>query len=134
MQAPVTYPNLEAFYAADWRRRTSGEADYGVWWLDKTTSPHWRVRYVHATGEVYAAQLGDHGAFGARVEGVEVLGVVPPYEEQVGPHHRPWQRYYRTLDKVLEGWADHCGQLGGLDWVRQRLAEYSKPVESPNAR
>ncbi|MDP2946149.1 MAG: hypothetical protein Q8N61_01690 [bacterium] len=110
-----TYANSEEFYHEDPRRRSSGEADYGVWWLaDERSRSHWRVSYVHATGEVYAVELGGAGP-------VEVLGIVPPDEEHVGPHHRPWERYYRTLDKILEGWAEHCGQPGGLKWVKERL-------------
>jgi hypothetical protein len=110
----TTYRSLEEFYGANASRRASGEADYGVWWHGDSPWPCWRVSYVHTTGEVYAAQLGGEGK-------VEILGVVPPDEEHIGPHHQPWERYYRTLDKILEGWAGHCGQPGGLAWVRERL-------------
>jgi len=109
----TTYRSLEEFYGANPARRASGEADYGVWWLGDSPRPHWRVSYVHATGEVYAAQLGGE---------VEVLGVVPPDEEHIGALDQPWEPYYRTLDKILDGWAEHCGQPGGLAWVRERLA------------
>jgi len=95
-----TFPNIETFYDEDPQRRRSGESDYGVWWTNGGRWPNWRVSYIQATGEVYAKS----------VEGpVEILGIVPP---DPGPH------YYRTLDKLLEGWSE-----AGLDlsWVRKRL-------------
>jgi hypothetical protein len=96
-----TFPNIEVFYDDDPRRRRSGESDYGVWWTDGARRwPNWRVSYIQATGEVYAKSVNGP---------VEILGVVPP---------DPGQHYYRTLDKLLEGWSE-----GGLDlsWVRERL-------------
>lgn len=117
----TTYSSVEAFYAADPRRLASGEADFGIWWLDETLWPYWRVSYVHATGEVYAAQ---HGGPGPGI--VEVLGVVPPDEEHIGPRYDQFKRYYRTLARILEGWADHLGQRGSLAWVRERLAPYRR--------
>lgn len=106
----ASYTNLEAFYAQNEARRRSGEADYGVWWMEpERPRMYWRVSYVAATGEVYALQFA--GAGGQ----VEVLGVFPPDE---GPN------YYKGLDALLEGWADRCGQPGSLAWVKEKLAPY----------
>ncbi len=99
------WDSLAAFYDADPRRRLSGKCDYGVWWQDDRPFPRFRVSYIKATGEVYAVELIGVGR-------VELLGQVQPDE---GDH------YYRTLDKILTGWADHCGEPGGLSWVRSRL-------------
>ncbi len=112
------YDSLEAFYAADERRRRSGEADYGVWWTDVWSLPCWRVSYIQATGEVYAVE-GSGGR-------VEVLGVVPPDPADDGAAYpygdkRVQQTYYRTLDRILAGWPEHCGEPGGLQWVRDAL-------------
>lgn len=98
------WDSIEAFYAADDRRRLSGEADYGVHWRQDPRQPWptWRVSYIRDTGEVYAAAPGGP---------VELLGTVPPDDQ---PH------YYATLDAILEGWPDAHRQ--GLDWVRGRLA------------
>ena len=102
------YPNIEAFYSENEARRRSGEADYGVWWHDGVGAEFWRVSYVQATGEVYAVHQ-QHGR-------VEVLGIVPPDPNNGG-------RYYRTLDRILEDWTEHCGRLKGLAWVREKLAQ-----------
>lgn len=105
----TTYLRLDDFYHDDPRRCSSPEADYGVWWTEAPTAwPRWRVSYVKQTGEVYAVQMEEGGR-------VEVLAVVPPDPDKI---------YYRTLDHILEGWAEHCGELGSLAWVRERLAPY----------
>ena len=103
-----SYPNIKAFYSENEARLRSGEADYGVWWHDGVGSEFWRVSYVQATGEVYAARHQDGP--------VEVLGIVPPDTDNGG-------RYYRTLDQLLEGWSQHCGKLNSLAWVREKLAQ-----------
>ena len=107
-----TYPNIEAFYNDDPRRRLSGESDYGVWWTNGPRWPTWRVSYIQATGEVYAVE----GIQGGRVE---VLGVVPPDEGRY---------YYHTLDKLLDGWAEEAGRP--LSWVRERLGQKAVSGES----
>ena len=101
-----TYVSIDDFYAKNEERRRSGEADYGVYWTEHHKWPYWRVSYIHNTGEVYAVQLATGGR-------VELLGVVPPDDDQV---------YYRTLDRILEGWADAIHEPGSLEWVRARLA------------
>ena len=110
------YPNIEAFYSENEARRRSPESDYGVWWRDADCREFWRVSYVQATGEVYALnQWTGH---------LQVLGVVPPDPDERRRDGLPLGKtYYRTLDRVLEGWTEHCGRPGGLAWVRERLAE-----------
>ena len=110
------YPSLEAFYSANDARRRSPEADYGVWWRDDRRGGYCGVFYVKATGEVCAVHIGGQ-------EQVEVLGVVSPDpDESVQPgYKRRRLPYYRTLDRILEGWIDHIHQPDGLVWVRERL-------------
>lgn len=101
-----TYPNIEAFYSENEQRRHSGEADYGAWWTAPGLSwPKWRVSYIQKTGEVYAVQLKDGGL-------VKVLGTVTPDDERI---------YYRTLDRILEGWAEAIHHPGSLVWVERKL-------------
>ena len=75
--------------------------------------PRWRVSYVQATGEVYALELGGRHR-------LEVLGVVAP--DPVEDPAEGNKRYYRTLDQLLEGWAD---EARGIAWVRERLVSYA---------
>lgn len=102
--------NLEQFYIENPARRSSAEADYGVWWKDGPSGPYHRVSYVRATGEVYAMNL--------LYREVEVLGVVPVAKEEA-EDGRPLRHWHRTLDSILEGWPDQMHE--GLQWVRERL-------------
>lgn len=112
-----TYPSIEAFYSENEARRRSPEADFGCWWRDPSSQGNWRVSYVQATGEVYAVKLRGGGE-------VRVLGIVPPDPDERRPNGLPYKgTYYRTLDRILEGWADHCGRRGSLEWVREKLAQ-----------
>lgn len=109
-----SYPNINAFYDDNPLRRRSGESDYGVWWRKWGDLGHWRVSYIRATGEVYAVE---------RPEGpVEILGTVPPDEEGL---------YYRTLNKVLDGWA--LSENWYLSWVRDRLSAAGYGRAGPEA-
>ena len=108
------FSSIEDFYSANEERRRSGEADYGVWWTEPGVVGYWRVSYVQATGEVYATLLRSRGQDGR----VEILGVVPPDQETGLARGK---RYYRTLDSILEGWAEHCMTTASLPWVRDKL-------------
>lgn len=111
------YPTIEAFYSENEARRRSPEADFGCWWLDDRQPGCCQISYVKATGEVYAVHIRGRAA-------VEVLGVVPPDPEEYTPGGNRISRltYYRTLDRILKGWSEHCGTRGGLVWVRAKLA------------
>lgn len=117
----MTYPTLAAFYGARPERRRSPEVDYGVHWRDgRQLWPEYRVSYVQATGEVYAVRQAGRGG-----NAVRVLGVVPP-DEDTRRETRPWDRaaaYYRTLEGILDGWADD--EVSGFDlaWVEARLTQ-----------
>lgn len=102
------FPNIEAFYLADERRRRSPEADFGVWWIqsEEKQFPHWRVSYVRDTGEVYALEMGDG-------EQVIVLGTFPVDDVDEG------EVYYRGLDGCLDGWSQLYPKP--LAWVVERL-------------
>ena len=105
----MSYQSLEAFYDANLARRQSGEADYGEQWTNGANWPHWRVSYIHGSGEVYAVELQGQGR-------VMVLGVVPPDQGE--------GLYYRTLDLILQGWANEGGRP--ISWVRERLEAYQE--------
>ena len=113
-----SFKTLEEFYQDDVRRRISPEADYGVHWRDGQWSNPWRVSYVQKTGEVYAINNGNHNPGPVRV-----LGTVPADPEPDIP--KSGTNYYRTLDRILDRYPDHCGPTGGLQWVEKRLREYN---------
>lgn len=105
----IVYPSEEAFFAADERRRKSGESDLGVWWkgddhVPGAYGPWWRVSIVRDTGEIYAMNqwTDEH----------RVLGKVP-----VGDTDRTWDD---PAHEILTGWAQACGNET-IDWVRRRV-------------
>ena len=104
--------NLDQFYIENPARKLSGEADYGVWWIDGPDFPRYRVSYIQATGEVYAL---NHST-----QEVEVLGIVEP--DEVIDEWRADKSYYRTLDGILSGWEVEQTTARQLSWVRERLA------------
>jgi hypothetical protein len=121
------FPTLEAFYADRPERRRSGEADFGVHWTERPARPFpvWRVSYIQATGEVYAVCLTGPGL-------VKVLGTVPP--DQDDRHvSGDWARggtYYRTLDRILHGWAELEPRNRRLSWVKARLNDKTRLEEA----
>ena len=107
------YSMLEAYYAADERRRRSEEADYGVYWRLHGWEYRWRVSYVRHTGEIYAVPEG------AMIGPVFMLSRVPSHP--VGGLGRD-SLFYRTLDDILSGWAEYCSRQDGLGWVGDGLS------------
>ena len=71
-----TFRDIESFYAADERRRYSGERDFGFHWRGEDPAERWHVGYVQDTGEVYARRMSSEaGAQGPSRGGlVRVLG------------------------------------------------------------
>jgi len=133
------YASVEAFYDADERRRRSPELDFGVWW--RAGGAMFRLTWVDETGELIAVQftparwvgLADElesvhvpriyaervelvaeqtglivgvALVGGTAESVTVLGVV---------------RSRDVVERLLEGWAEVCGEPGSLEWVVERV-------------
>ena len=96
------YPDLESFYRRDARRVASDEVAFGSLWRILDDDVAYQVKWVEATGEVYASPLDR--AFDPRVP---VLGVVESRAE---------------LERILAGWEHVCGEAGSLGWVALRLA------------
>jgi hypothetical protein len=110
------YATLTEFYIARPDCLRSPEADYGVHWREAGRRGHtWRVSYVQATGEIYAVQLGNGP--------VKILGVVEPDPDTRTPGFSGGLTYYRTLDRILDGWADPDVSGFDLAWITRRLQD-----------
>ncbi|MHB8532296.1 MAG: hypothetical protein ACYDC2_06220 [Solirubrobacteraceae bacterium] len=113
--APGSYPSVAAFYDADPVRSSSREQDVGLWWRQEPADPLHRAAWVCDTGELYLVRLGPPEEGGGRVE---VLTTVATPDQ---------------LEKLLEGWRDHCGEPRSLSWLRGRVRRWtasrrSRPV------
>ena len=125
----TTFESIERFYSDNPARRYSPEADYGVHWLLDDWPGTWRVSYVRDTGEVYAVfqgptragliPTGETAVISGTEEGLVLALGTFPVDENAGPH----DVYYRGLDQLLSGWADHCTEPNGLAWMIQRIDE-----------
>jgi hypothetical protein len=98
-----TWPDEQAFHAADRRRRVSAEVDLGATWRREGGSEAYRVAWIRDTGEVYACKAD---AYDGSCTDVEVLAVVPSED---------------LLDASLVGWRDARNAPDGLSWLRSRL-------------
>jgi hypothetical protein len=106
------YGSLASFYTADSRRIESREHDIGLWWREDADGPLHRAAWVSDTGELYLVRLGPAEQGGGTVE---VLATVAEQER---------------LERVLEGWREHCGEPRSLSWLRERTSRLGSRVRS----
>ena len=110
--------DIEEFYDADPRRRSSEEFEYGREWRD-AAGGRTEVSWVQDTGELYAMAeptapvymdpVGDtyEPELDTKTLVVEVLGVVSDRAE---------------VDRILEGWQAEMERPNSVQWIRDRLA------------
>lgn len=133
-----SYRNIEAFYTRFPAARRSPESDYGVWWKCPD-GKNWRVTYVHATGHVYAIQLGGTTSFfdsgldatvimagdkGPNEGPVVILGKIEPFPEEEEDRVRRSNRFRVApppIEGIIDGWAEKCGEQGSLEWIYDRI-------------
>jgi hypothetical protein len=96
-----SYPSLEAFYAADARRRHSRERDVGLLWRD-VAGGVFRAAWVQETDEVYLFAYGDPEDGG---------GTVDVLEHRFG---------LRELELAFAGFREVCGRPASLFWFLDR--------------
>ena len=95
------FASLEAFYAADKRRRYSRERDVGLMWRG-TRGATFRAAWVQETGEVYLVKHG-HPLDGG--------GTVDVFARRFG---------LGELHATLRGYAEVCGRPRSLAWFFER--------------
>ena len=125
----LVFHSIEDFYTDNPKRRHSGEADFGAHWRngrrpDSNFTPRYRISYVEETGELYAEEHRSGAVF--------LVGVVP--SEDI--NHTGEERYWEKLDReILKGWSMQCARNDyGIQWVKERLAEYTVGLEQKEAR
>jgi hypothetical protein len=96
-----SFPSLDAFYAADRRRRHSRERDAGLIWRGARGAT-FRAAWVQETGEVYLYRHG-HPMDGG--------GTVDVLARRFG---------LGELQAAINGYRHVCGRPGSLDWFLDR--------------
>jgi hypothetical protein len=116
--------DIEAFYAADERRRSSAEIELGQDWYD-AQGVRYELSWIEDTGELYvmaeAAPSGFVDPFGDQLDPfgrwlgasvptsslvVRILGRIPSRE---------------AVERSLEGWEQAMGQPESTNWIVERL-------------
>jgi hypothetical protein len=131
-------------YGVWWRDRRGGV--YRLTWV----GPQWR-QDAEKAGELYLVRLADplvgtvtlgqmreRGSMaasdfvdvlsaGAPTGPVELLCLIPPVPCDVCRRglsvHQHDPQPDATVEEILEGWADACGAVGSVGWVRDRVYE-----------
>ncbi len=103
MHALSHYDDEHAFTAADARRRTSGEVDFGATWRVAGSNDAWRLSWVRDTGELYLCRAD---GYDGSCTDVSVVAVVEREAD---------------LDALLDGWRSFRFDPDGLSWLAGRL-------------
>lgn len=117
--------DFAAWNAAE-RRRRSGEVDFGCHWVLKdeaawSAAPRWRLSWIEATGEMYAAAQGNGIQWGQEVSGqlCTTTIIAPP----------------SAIEEYLVGWADAAMFVGPLANSEAQLElKHSKILPIRNMR
>ncbi len=123
------FPSIDALYDAYPAARHSPESDYGCWWKDDDGG-NWRLTFIHHTGQFYAEFSGGTVSAqtvvaGQRVQYISagggrgpvlIVGIARPMMDDSMGAPDP-------CEKILEGWAEKCGEQGSLQWAIDRIQE-----------
>ncbi|HVM27258.1 MAG TPA: hypothetical protein VM433_06225 [Mycobacteriales bacterium] len=104
MHALSTWADEHEFAAADARRRTSAEVDFGATWRQAGSNDAWRLSWIRDTAELYVCRAD---GYDGSCTDVSVLAVIEREAD---------------VDRLLEGWRDLRFDPDGLSWLDQRLA------------
>lgn len=111
--------DIEDFYEADPRRRSSPEIELGTEWRDRA-DVRYELSWVQDTGELYVMRepvpavwedpFGDTLVQEGSVDNftVAVVGHIATHDE---------------LEDVLSGWEGAMGEANGVEWMAARLRE-----------
>jgi hypothetical protein len=113
----LTFASMQELYAIR-GGEFSAECDLGVWWHGEHPFwPHYRLTWIEDTGDLvlYDPSCGR----------VTLLAVIPP---DTFPEDNTDARRYMVLDRdesrPLYDWAEHCGPVNGLDWIRKQVRRW----------
>jgi hypothetical protein len=116
--APV---DIDEFYEADPRRRSSAELELGSEWLDADGIRH-ELNYVEDTGELYVLREPAPHVTEDPFGGLFVKAP-PGYERKMTVHVIASIPTKDELHRILAGWQDHMSAQDGPQWLGDRLRE-----------
>jgi hypothetical protein len=104
VHALSSWVDEHAFHAADPRRRTSAEVDFGATWRRAGSNDAWRISWIRDTGELYVCRAD---GYDGSCTDVSVVAVIAREAD---------------VDALLEGWRDARFDPDGLSWLAGRVA------------
>ena len=119
VQTTIRLVNIEDFYAADERRRSSAEVELGRDWYD-AKGVRFELSWVEDTGELYLMAepvvgvledpFGDYYPDTEDVDGllVFVLGTVSTHQR---------------IEEILAGWPEAMAEPESIEWMLGRLRD-----------
>jgi hypothetical protein len=115
--------DIEEFYDADPRRRTSAEIELGRDWRDEHGT-RYEVSWVEATGELYVMREPVPSSWATPFGGVHTQGMHRTDEQEVSSMTVTVVGTLATREQVeaaLAGWEDAMAAPDGIDWMVKRL-------------
>ncbi len=120
--------DIEEFYAADERRRSSAEYEFGRDWHD-AHGMRCELVWVEATGELYTLREP-----GAPAPLIDPFGDVIPTTmatEDVTVHVLGTVASLAEVERLLDGWKRQMPKPNSLAWVLGRLREAREASGAP---
>jgi hypothetical protein len=111
--------DIDEFYEADPRRRSSAELELGAEWLDADNVRH-ELNYVEDTGELYVLREPSPHETGDPFGGIHI-SVPAGYDKKMTVHviaHIPTKD---DVHRILAGWQDHMSDPDGAQWLGAQL-------------
>jgi hypothetical protein len=116
--------SLDAFYSSP-ERRGSEELDLGDRWTSEgQRNATFAVRWIEATGEIYALRLTEPFAGKMRIGLWYLSGLfVPHLRNDPDPSIEVIARCHdrERLAELVNGWEEQMPKPNSLEWLRQRL-------------
>ena len=113
----LTFASMQELYAIR-GGEFSQECDLGVWWHGEHPFwPHYRLTWIEDTGDLVVVDLSSGR--------VTLLAVIP---SDTFPEDDTEDRRHMALDRdesrPLFEWAEHCGPVHGLAWIRGQVKRW----------
>jgi hypothetical protein len=125
--------DIEEFYDADPRRRSSVEVEFGQDWRDAHGVRH-ELSWIEDTGELYVMREPVPSGWATPFGGIHVRGAHSTDEKEIGEMSVAVVGHVQSreeVDRLLEGWEQAIEAPDSVAWLVQRLRE--RGVLAPGA-
>jgi hypothetical protein len=125
--------DIEEFYDADERRRSSVEVEFGQDWRD-AHGVRYELSWVEDTGELYVMREPAPSGWATPFGGIHARGIHRTDEREIEGMRVAVLATVTSqaeVEELLDGWQDAMGQPDGVGWLAERLR--SRGLLAPGA-